>query len=44
MGDAFLAIAAIGLIACRLAHVAKMVEQYPWLYERATPWSYRPLG
>ncbi len=38
------AITAIGMTAYRLAHVAKMVEQYPWLYERATPWSYRPLG
>ena len=38
------AITAIGLIAYRLAHVAKMVEQYPWLYERTAPWSYRPLG
>jgi hypothetical protein len=34
----------IGLIAYRLTHVAKMVTQYPWLYERAGIWNYRARG
>ena len=32
---------AIALGAHRLTYVAKMVNQYPWLYERAGLWSYR---
>ncbi|MEE8122663.1 MAG: hypothetical protein V3T93_00985 [Alphaproteobacteria bacterium] len=32
---------AIALFAYRTTHVSKMVSQYPWLYERAGPWSYR---
>ena len=32
---------AIGLIAFRLTHVARMVSQYPWLYERVGLWTYR---
>jgi len=32
---------AIGLAAWRLFLVANMVRQYPWLYERTVPWSYR---
>lgn len=32
---------AIGLMAWRLAHVACMVRQYPWLYERRGLWTYR---
>lgn len=31
----------VGMAAYRMAHVAKMVSQYPWLYVRAGPWSYR---
>ncbi len=34
-------IATAGLIAYRLTLVAKMVSQYPWLYERAGLWRYR---
>ncbi len=34
----------IGLIAYRLTYVAKMVTQYPWLYERTGIWSYRARG
>ena len=34
----------IGLIAYRLTYVAKMVTQYPWLYERAGIWRYRAKG
>ena len=32
---------AIGLLAYRLTHVHKMINQYPWLYERQGFWSYR---
>jgi len=31
----------IGAFAWRTAHVAKMVRQYPWLYERQGIFSYR---
>ncbi len=34
----------IGLIAYRLTYVAKMVTQYPWLYERTGIWRYRAKG
>ena len=34
----------IALGAHRLTHVAKMVGQYPWLYERLGPWSYAAKG
>ncbi len=30
----------ICLFAFRVTQVAKMVEQYPWLYRRTSPWSY----
>jgi hypothetical protein len=33
---------ALGLVAYRVTYVAKIVSQYPWLYERASPWRYRP--
>ena len=36
------ALVAIGLVAFRLTHVARMVSQYPWLYERVGLWTYRP--
>lgn len=36
-----LIITVMALIAYRLAHVDKMVQQYPWIYERAGPWAYR---
>ncbi len=31
----------ISVSAYRITRVAKMVSQYPWLYERAGFWSYR---
>lgn len=31
----------ICLFAYRVTRVAKMVSQYPWLYERTALWSYR---
>jgi hypothetical protein len=34
---------AIALIAHRLTHVAMVVRQYPWLYARTGPFSYRPI-
>ena len=34
-------IAAIGLVSYRLAQVRLMVRQYPWLYRRSGPFSYR---
>lgn len=34
-------LAAIALLAWRLGRVGKMVAQYPWLYERAGPFSWR---
>ena len=34
-------LAAIALLAWRLARARKMVSQYPWLYERAGPFSWR---
>lgn len=30
-----------GLIAFRISRVKTMVNQYPWLYERTSPWSYK---
>jgi len=37
-------ITAMALAAYRLAWVANMVRQYPWLYRRSSPWSYRKHG
>ena len=37
----FAVITAMALTAHRLTAVHKMVAQYPWRYERASPWSYR---
>ncbi len=34
-------LAAIALLAWRLARARKMVSQYPWLYERTGPFSWR---
>jgi hypothetical protein len=34
-------LAAIALLAWRLARARKMVSQYPWLYERAGPLAWR---
>jgi branched-chain amino acid transport system ATP-binding protein len=36
----FLIMLVWGLCAFRLTHVAKMVSQYPWLYERNGRWRY----
>jgi hypothetical protein len=35
------ALVAIALLAFRLGRARKMVEQYPWLYERAGPLGWR---
>jgi len=32
---------AIGLLSYRMRHVARTVQQYPWLYRRTSLWSYR---
>ena len=34
---------AIGLLAYRVTHVAKMVSQYPWLYRRRGLWGYEEI-
>ena len=36
-------ITAFGLTAYRLARVANMARQYPWLYAKAGPWRIRRL-
>ena len=33
---------AIALLAFRVGRAGKMVEQYPWIYERAGPFRWRP--
>ena len=35
------ALVAIALLAFRIAQVRKMVQQYPWLYARSGPFSWR---
>ena len=37
-------IAALALIAYRVTAVHKMVSQYPWLYERSSPFSWKAKG
>lgn len=37
----FLAITALALLAYRITAVRKMVNQYPWRYERASLFAYR---
>ena len=37
-------ILALALIGYRTTLAAKMVSQYPWLYRRAGPFAWRPLG
>jgi hypothetical protein len=39
----FVVIVLMALIAHRITHVRKMVMQYPWRYERESPWSYREI-
>jgi len=34
-------LAAIALLAWRLARARKMISQYPWLYERSGPFAWR---
>jgi hypothetical protein len=34
---------AMGLVAFRVAKVRLMVRQYPWLYRKTGPFTYRPL-
>jgi len=34
----------IGVLAYRLTRVRKMVTQYPWLYERTGPFTWREKG
>lgn len=36
----FLVLAALGLASWRIARVSKMVGQYPWRYERTSPFAY----
>ncbi len=40
----FLVIAAIGLVAWRVARVSRFVNQYPWRYERRSPFAYAEIG
>ncbi len=35
---------ALGLLAWRIARVEAMVRQYPWLYRKASPFHYVPVG
>jgi branched-chain amino acid transport system ATP-binding protein len=37
----FLVLAALGLLSWRVTRVGRMVAQYPWRYERASPFAYR---
>jgi hypothetical protein len=37
-------LAAVGVIAYRYTRTNQMVTQYDWLYERASPLSWRPKG
>ena len=34
----------IALVACRLTRARKMVSQYPWMYERTGPFTWRQRG
>jgi len=40
----FAVFAAVGLIAWRTTRAAQMVRQYPWLYARSGPLSWRKIG
>jgi hypothetical protein len=37
----FLVLAALALLSWRVTRVARMVAQYPWRYERTSPFAYR---
>ena len=41
---AFVVLLALGLLAWRSAKAATMVRQYPWLYERVSPFSWKEKG
>lgn len=37
----FLVLAALALLSWQVTRVSRMVTQYPWRYERASPFAYR---
>ena len=37
----FVYLAAVGLLGWRLTRTSQMVRQYPWLYEKITPFTWR---
>ncbi|MCP5152751.1 MAG: hypothetical protein H6983_01205 [Ectothiorhodospiraceae bacterium] len=39
-----LVLIAVALVSHRAAQAAKMVSQYPWLYQRAGPFGWRAVG
>lgn len=40
----FAILAGIGLLSWQVTRVGRMVAQYPWRYERASPFAYRERG
>jgi hypothetical protein len=40
----FVVLAAMGLASWRVAHVGKLVSQYPWRYRRTSPFAYVELN
>lgn len=40
----FLVLVAMGLVAWRMAKVAKLVGQYPWRYRQTSPFAYEELS
>ena len=40
----FAVLSGLGLLSWRIAKVGKMVSQYPWRYERTSPFAYRELA
>lgn len=40
----FIVLAAMGLVAWRIARVGKLVGQYPWRYRRTSPFAYTEIG
>ena len=40
----FAVLSGLGLLSWRVAKVGKMVSQYPWRYERTSPFAYRELA
>ena len=39
----FAVLSALGLLSWRIAKVGKLVSQYPWRYQRTSPFAYRDL-